>query len=517
MKNDRSSFEPNDIPLLQSFIVRLVLSSGLVVMALLISNTVWTYEYERRQVVNEFRRNTMAVGMTIAPHLTTDPLPSFTDNSIGLSDDFQTAQKQLRKLQKDNAFNEDQVYILRKDLEVKNTYRFTVMLQDSLFIGDSYSPPEEVADMYAKAWEGTPQSTPMFTDDNGTFVAALIPLMNKAGNVVGILELDRDLEDVLNAFIEDILLRLLFDVFFFFVWLITGIWMYRQAKRRVDELLQGTIAIQEANYEYRIPIASRASDEFTLLARAINISLSQLGERFSMLKFLPKHTLKMIAYANEQQSQVDLNMVRNVECVIMETDIRGFTELTQSFGPRETIKLINEYIAVQAEIIIMDAYNGSIDKYMGDAVLVIFEGDDKERRAYECAHHVQHSLRQLNKRKRRKARKAGKSYQEVEIGIGLSMGRVIMGNMGCAERMEHTVIGATVNLAARLCAAARGGEIVIHQEILEHIGKQGKYEEIQVKGFKEPVPVRRLSKSDTTSNMTYCRGIVPVKEEREET
>ena len=62
-------------------------------------------------------------------------------------------------------------------------------------------------------------------------------------------------------------------------------------------------------------------------------------------------------------------------------NIRGFTELTQSFGPRETIKLINEYIAVQAEIIIMDAYNGSIDKYMGDAVLVIFEGDDKERRA----------------------------------------------------------------------------------------------------------------------------------------
>ena len=79
--------------------------------------------------------------------------------------------------------------------------------------------------------------------------------------------------------------------------------MYRQAKRRVDGLLQGTIAIQEANYEYRIPIASKASDEFTLLARAINISLSQLGERFSMLKFLPKHTLKMIAYANEQQSQ----------------------------------------------------------------------------------------------------------------------------------------------------------------------------------------------------------------------
>ena len=380
MKTETSNLQPNDIPLLQSFIVRMVLSSGLIVIALLISNTVLSYEYERRQVVNEFRRNTMAIGMTIAPHITTDQLHTFTDNSHGTSNDFQRIQRELRQLQEDNGFNNEQVYILRKETDLQNTYRFTVMLQDSLFIGDSYSPPENVADMYAKAWEGTPQSTPMFTDDHGTFVAALIPLTNKAGNVVGILELDRDLEDVLNAFVEDILLRLLFAAFFFFVWLVMGIWMYRQAKKRVDELLQGTIAIQEANYEYRIPIASRAFDEFTLLGRAINISLSQLGERFSMLKFLPKHTLKMIAYANEQQSQVDLNMVRNIECVIMETDIRGFTELTQSFTPRETIKLINEYIEIQAEIIIMDAYNGSIDKYMGDAVLVIFEGEDKERR-----------------------------------------------------------------------------------------------------------------------------------------
>ena len=514
MKSDKSTnIEQHDIPLLQSFIVRLVLGSGLLVIALMLSNSIWSYEYERRQVVNEFRHNTMAIGLTVAPYITTESLTSFTDNTAGNSQDFKVVQRELRRLQEDNDFTEEQVYILRKDETLENTYRFSVMLQDTLFIGDSYSPPEAVADMYAKAWAGNPQSTPMFTDDHGTFVAALVPLKNEAGDVVGIIELDRDLQDYLNAFFEDILVRFLVDVFFFSIWLVLGVWIYRQAKKRVDDLLQGTIAIQEENYEYRIPIVAQSKDEFTLLGRAINISLSQLGERFSMLKFLPKHTLKMIAYANEQQSIVDLNMVRNVECVIMETDIRGFTALTQSLSPHDTIKLINEYIEVQAEIIIMEEYNGSIDKYMGDAVLVIFEGDEKERRAYECAHHIQHSLRHLNKRRRRKARKANKPHQEVEIGIGLSMGRVIMGNMGCDERMEHTVIGSTVNLAARLCSAAKGGEIVVHQEILENIGKQGKYEEIQVKGFSEPVAIRRLSKTDTTSNMTYCRGIQPVQAE----
>ncbi len=512
MKSDSpNSLGPQQVPLLQSFILRLVLGSGLLAMALLVSNTIWSYEYERRQVINEFRHNTMAIGQTIAPHLSTDSIHLFAGNSDADSEAFEQIKRELERVQIDNEFTEEQVYILRKDSTLDNTYRFAVMLQESTFIGDPYSPPENVSEMYAKAWAGQAQSTPMFTDDHGTFVAALIPLLNSEGTVVGILELDRNLEDYLNAFAEDILVRLLVEVFFFVVWLLLGIWMYRRAKSRVDDLLQGTIAIQEANYEYRIPIAQYAPDEFTLLGRAINISLSQLGERFSMLKFLPKHTLKMISYANSQQSQVGLNMVRNVECVIMETDIRGFTALTENLSPRETIRLVNEFIENQANIIIMDEYNGSIDKYMGDAVLVIFEGEDKERRAYECAHHIQYSLRQLNKRKRRVARKAGTSFTEVEIGIGLSVGNVIMGNMGCEERMEHTVIGSTVNLAARLCSAAKGGEIVIHQDILEYIGKQGAYEEIQVKGFSQPVPVRRLTKMDATSNLTYCRGISPVE------
>lgn len=508
MKTDPiSNLEPKDVPILQSFILRLVMGSGFLAMALLVSNTVWSYEYERRQVINEFRHNTMAIGLTIAPYISSNNLREYVDNSHASTDSFKVVQAELKQLQEDNVFAEEQIYILRKDLTLDNTYRFSVMLQEQTFVGDPYSPPTDVADMYGKAWNGIPQSTPMFTDDHGTFVAALIPLRNQNDEVVGILELDRNLEDYLNAFVEDILIRLLIELIFFFLWLFLGIWMYRNAKSRVDDLLQGTIAIQEANYEYRIPVEKYSPDEFTLLGRAINISLSQLGERFSMLKFLPKHTLKMIAYANEQQSEVALNMVRNVECVIMETDIRGFTALTENLSPHDTIKLVNEFIENQAEIIIMDEYSGSIDKYMGDAVLVIFEGDNKERRAYECAHHIQYSLRQLNKRKRRKARKRGEMHTNVEIGIGLSVGHVIMGNMGCEERMEHTVIGSTVNLAARLCSAAKGGEIVIHQDILEPIGKQGVYEEIQVKGFSQPVPVRRLTKSDTTSNLTYCSGI----------
>ena len=84
-----------------------------------------------------------------------------------------------------------------------------------------------------------------------------------------------------------------------------------------------------------------------------------------------------------------------------------------------------------------------------------------------------------------------------------------MGNMGCDERMEHTVIGSTVNLAARLTAVARAGEIVIHQPILESIHKTGLYEEIEVKGFSKPVPIRRITRKATENNLTFCSGIDP--------
>ncbi len=511
MKHDRSYSEiiPENIPLLQSLVLRLVMGAGLLVVAIVVVNTIWSIGYERRQIINDSRNNTLAIGITLAPHLDTDGLLEFTNNQSASDPRFLNIRNQLKQVQLDNHFSEEQLYVLTKDTTQENIYQFSLMLQEQTFIGDAYSPPKSVQDLYEKAWAGLPQSTPVFSDDNGTFIGALIPLFNTEGEVVGILELDRNLDNYLKEFWEEISIPILIDILFFIIWLVLGVWMYRIARKKVDNLLQGTIAIREENYDFRIPLNSNTSDEFSLLARALNMSLGQLGERFAMLKFLPKHTLKMIEFANEQQSKVELNMIRNIDCVIMETDIRGFTALTERMTPRNTIRLVNEFIEVQAEIIIKEEYNGSIDKYMGDAVLVIFEGEGMERRAYECAHHIQFSIRKLNRTKAKIAENLDISYKPVEIGIGLSKGRVIMGNMGCEERMEHTVIGATVNLAARLSSVAQPGEIVIHQPILESINKTGLYEEIEVKGFSKPVPIRRITRKATEKNLTFCSGIDP--------
>ena len=139
----------------------------------------------------------------------------------------------------------------------------------------------------------------------------------------------------------------------------------------------------------------------------------------------------------------------------------------------------------------MLTYNGSIDKYMGDAVLVVFEGEDSVERAVRCGREILIRIAEMNRT----------SEQPVHIGIGISHGHVVMGNMGCESRMEHTVIGPTVNLAARLCSVAQGRELVMPYsmfETVEHlrlcqaspdVTTTTASNEVVVKGFGEPIQI----------------------------
>jgi adenylate cyclase len=149
--------------------------------------------------------------------------------------------------------------------------------------------------------------------------------------------------------------------------------------------------------------------------------------------------------------------------------------------------MLNLYIRAQAELV--EAAGGSIDKFMGDAVLAIFEGAAKEARALSCAVEIQRAVAAMNA--------AGTFQVPIQVGVGISVGEVVMGNMGSEKRMEHTVIGATVNLAARLCSAAQKDEIVAQRAVLDIAGDVAGIvgrteEEVRVKGFAEPVRCVRM-------------------------
>lgn len=142
---------------------------------------------------------------------------------------------------------------------------------------------------------------------------------------------------------------------------------------------------------------------------------------------------------------------RTVTCLF--ADIRGFTSLSEGRTAEELIEFINQLFDPLTQVIL--DHNGTIDKYMGDAVMAFWnaplDDTDHAKNACKSALRIQDKLSTLNERWQEAAKKAGEPEPNpVNIGIGLNTGPCCVGNMGSSQRFDYSVIGDTVNIASRL-------------------------------------------------------------------
>ena len=200
-------------------------------------------------------------------------------------------------------------------------------------------------------------------------------------------------------------------------------------------------------------------DEIGLLTQSFNEMIVGLRERLHLTKYVGSHTLDMIKQSSD--AQVELGGDRK-ELAVLFSDVRGFTSFSESRTPEEVINMLNRFLGIQAELVTL--YGGSVDKFVGDEMVALFGGNDAIEKALDCAVKIQKLIK--------KERESDNS--SINVGIGINYGSVILGNMGASERMDYTVIGAAVNLGARLCSAAEPGKILIRRELLN--GLQHKYQ-----------------------------------------
>ncbi len=165
------------------------------------------------------------------------------------------------------------------------------------------------------------------------------------------------------------------------------------------------------------------------------------------------------------------------QCAVLYTDIRGFTTYCEHNTPEVVMGMLNEIMGLQIDAV--GEHGGDVDKLVGDALLARFDGPDRRRRALDAALAIQ--------------RRLVASGNLMPVGIGLFDGPVVSGTIGPAYRRDFTIIGDTVNAAARLCAAAAAGEVVATVDLLpdQEIAGFGTPEALQVKGRVEPLSVRR--------------------------
>jgi len=161
---------------------------------------------------------------------------------------------------------------------------------------------------------------------------------------------------------------------------------------------------------------------------------------------------------------------------ILTCDIRGFTRMTAAMDTEDVVSLLNEYFSALVAVIFR--HGGSVDKFIGDAIMAVFGSPEADSRHAENS--LRAALEMQTEVKKVSDRRQADGLQACEIGIGVHTGEAIHGFIGSPERMEFTVIGSAVNWASRLCAAAKGGEIILSGEMVERVWREAVVEAVEV-------------------------------------
>ena len=178
------------------------------------------------------------------------------------------------------------------------------------------------------------------------------------------------------------------------------------------------------------------------------------------------------------------------EASVLFSDIRGFTTLTEELGAQGTVQLLNEYFTIMVDCI--QAEGGMLDKFIGDAIMAIFgtpfSHEDDPDRGVRCACEMMAQLTKFN------ADRVAKDKLPVDMGIGVNTGLVVSGNIGSPKRMDYTVIGDGVNLAARLESACKqyNAHILVSEFTIAQLRgtfRTRDIDKVVVKGKTEPVGV----------------------------
>ncbi len=272
--------------------------------------------------------------------------------------------------------------------------------------------------------------------------------------------------------------------------------MGRRMSRPIHDLMDASIAIGQGDYRYRFK--ERRNDEIGHLMDGFNLMAKGLLEKSQVERVLSRYVDDSIASELlEHLDDVRLGG-KHVNAAVLFADIVGFTSLSEKLQPAEVAEILNEYFTLIARS--SRFYRGTIDKFIGDCVMVVFGVPQKDPEhcfhAVACAIMIQGLVERLNG-----IRKAmGK--QPVEFRIGVNCGHMLAGNLGAHDRMQYTVVGDAVNLASRLSSIAESGQIVMSAEMCNDPAIRERvimrmYKQAQLRGREMPV------------NTYLAEGLVP--------
>jgi class 3 adenylate cyclase len=272
----------------------------------------------------------------------------------------------------------------------------------------------------------------------------------------------------------------------------------------LDPLQAGFEAISRGELDFRIP--EQGTPDFARLNRTFNqmVRSLHLAKRMESAfgAYVSEEILDQI---KNQHGEAHLEPTLRIATVFF-ADIRGFTTLSERINPKQLLSFLNRFYEEVARVV--QRHSGFLVQYIGDAVIVVFNGPIDQPNhadmAASCAIDIQHAVDRLNRQNQ--FPEAG----DLKIGIGIASGPLVAGNLGDSEHLlQYTVLGDTVNQAARLTSLTPPGAVYTNQRNAEMIDPRHgpiPLEAVKVKGKARKVrPHQIWPKVDATSDVTDVR------------
>ncbi len=241
--------------------------------------------------------------------------------------------------------------------------------------------------------------------------------------------------------------------------------------------------VAQGTYGESLPVKSQ--DEIGQLTRSFNEMVDGLKERDFISNTFGRYVDKEIARDLLARPEAARLGGEKREVVILFSDIRGFTPLAETLTPEATIRLVNHHFSQMIKVI--QQHRGIIVDFLGDAILAFFDPLDGPitptvRQAVQCGLKMQVVLEADNV--------AQPKSLVLQMGVGLHVGEVVVGNIGSEARAKYGIVGSAVNLTHRIQGQAKGGEVVISEPTYQKAGPGlavQKTFETRLKGIQEPV------------------------------
>ncbi|MCC6809898.1 MAG: adenylate/guanylate cyclase domain-containing protein [Deltaproteobacteria bacterium] len=239
----------------------------------------------------------------------------------------------------------------------------------------------------------------------------------------------------------------------------------------------------DAGFDLLLPMAC---PEVALQAAVRTLAHQSRRER--QLLEMARHVPRALLWAIDRGESLQPTQKR---LTILFADLRGFTDASGFSSPAEIVSLLNDYIEAASNVI--GGAGGVLDKFTGDGICAYFgyEGrDDAAASAVRAALQLQEVLERF------KVDWFDRGVLPMGAGVGVTTGLVAVGPIGAKDRADYTIIGSTVNLAARLQAFAKGGEVVVDAptaDLVRHLFALSPPRAVTVKGFSQPVTVHTVA------------------------